>query len=86
MIKSKIIQEGTVTMPESEFRRIETSYYELLEACKDFVSWFDYVSEYQKANLITGQTLQSASENWENMTTPSPDITKMRQAIKNAEK
>lgn len=54
---------------------------DLLEACKKFVSWFDYVSAYQHECLAKG--LKEAEENWGSMNEPSPDVNIMKEAIKN---
>lgn len=66
-----------------EFSGYISKEQELLGAAKEWVQWFDYVSSYQHENLVSGQTLESASENWGNMQTPnpSPSIDRLRQAV-----
>ncbi len=55
---------------------------ELLEACKTFVAWFDYISNYQ--NECLGKSLKEAEKNWGEMNDPSPDVNIMKQAITKA--
>jgi hypothetical protein len=68
---------------ESFVSKKEEVNRELLEVCKGFVTWFDYISKYQSECL--GKGFKEACENWDNMIIPSPNIDKMRQAISKAE-
>lgn len=54
---------------------------ELLNAAKEWIQWFDYLSAYQHENLVNGQTLEKASKNWQTMVDPSPPIDKLREAV-----
>lgn len=70
---------------KEEHKNLIAAAPELFKVCKEFVQWFDYISTYQHENLVNGQTLKTASNNWGLMVTPSPDINKMCDAIAKAE-
>ncbi len=61
-------------------------FEELVDVCKEWVQWFEYVSAYHNENLCKG--LKEAEENWNNMLTPnpSPSIEKMKLALSKASK
>lgn len=58
---------------------------ELLEECKAVIAWFESLKRDQHEKLVLGQTLESASRNWERMETPSFDFAPMMKAIAKAE-
>lgn len=68
---------------ETEIATLRKEKDELISVCKDWVAWFDYCAGFQKESLIVGQTLESASENWNNMDNPdpSPSIENMRTVL-----
>lgn len=58
---------------------------ELLAQCKRVVAWFEALKQNQNEQLVAGQSLESASRNWETMTAPSLDLQPTMDAIAKAE-
>ncbi len=96
---NKYIQSGCISIKEgtyvsqglwnaiekyATFGRPKGLSLELINACKEWIQWFDYLSAYQNENL--GKGLKEAEYNWDNMLTPdpSPSIERLKQALKNA--
>lgn len=77
-------QIGILTCPACTLRFEDATYRACVEALKSFVEWFDTIEEIQRKNLIEGQTLETASKNWETMPNPSPDVEIMRCALTQA--
>jgi hypothetical protein len=81
----KSMLEGTqehIIKLENELTSLRSRNERLEQACKEWVQWFDYIQAHQHENLVNGQTLESASDNWNSMVTPSPSIEKMKEALK----
>lgn len=58
---------------------------DLLAAVKSVIAWFDALKADQHEKLVHHQTLESASKNWETMTTPPFDFTPLIAAIAKTE-
>ena len=54
---------------------------EIEKPLKELSRQFEYFKAYQNENLVYGQTLESASENWSNMIDPSLDFGKIDEAL-----
>ncbi len=58
---------------------------DLLEACRHVLAWFARIKRQQYKDLVLGQTLESASANWDKMTTESLDLAPLMKAVAAAE-
>ena len=59
--------------------QVAAAYLEAVIALSEIVDWFDDLQRIQRAGLIEGQTLESAAQNWDAVTTPKAlDFTKAR--------
>ena len=63
----KKIEETHPDIKYDDIKSVCNAVEKTQKALKDIETWFDYLSAFQGENLIYGQTLESASENWNTM-------------------